>query len=463
MVLHFAIQPDTLPLAPLDRPQLGYALLSLHTSMGDHNRPTLHYALVIDASRSMRIPIVDERQFRDLVRTGGAQEILVDGVPVWQLTQPIPAEMRARTPGALDYTARALHTLSERLNPADAFTLIACAEQAEVLIAGARGIEQDVLIQGINRLTQIRLGQTTDLAQGIALGLAELAHQRPQMERQNCHLLLLTDGFTQNRAACEALAHQAAAMGVLITTLGMGGQCEHDLLITLADLTGGRAIFLPDATAIPQALAQELVTDQPAYNQSASLNMRFSQDTRLRRATRIRPELTPLEPVYQTEREVSLNLGMLTETSPTILLLELLAPPVPRATSPDPGAIRRIRLAQIQIMNASVSHTSHDLIATYTPTPAEVPPIVLQAVAYATAARLQRRAFAAIETDDQVTGITLLCAVAARLYDLGETDLATVALHEAKVVEQTGQMSSSAASELRYGMRQLGQRITIQR
>ena len=74
----------------------------------------VNWAFVADASRSMRIPIISDSQFRALARAGGAQETLVDGVPVWQLSGPVPDEIRAQAPSALDHTARALHSVVER-------------------------------------------------------------------------------------------------------------------------------------------------------------------------------------------------------------------------------------------------------------------------------------------------------------------------------------------------------------
>src|SRR5690242_11502376 len=112
--LTLQITPNQLTLGLLPNPQLCYALLSITAGDGAGNRP-VNWALIADASRSMRIPIVSEDQFRTLLRNGGAQEILIDGVPVWQLTGPVPPEVRAVSPSALDFVARALHSIVDRL------------------------------------------------------------------------------------------------------------------------------------------------------------------------------------------------------------------------------------------------------------------------------------------------------------------------------------------------------------
>src|SRR5262245_39728440 len=124
--------PNPLIVGRLHEAQLCYALIRIGAA-GDGGARPVNWALVADASRSMRIPIVDEAQFRALIREGGAQETLVDGVPVWQLSSPVPPEVRAVSRSALDHVARALHSVVERLDAHDRFALVGCAEEAVLL------------------------------------------------------------------------------------------------------------------------------------------------------------------------------------------------------------------------------------------------------------------------------------------------------------------------------------------
>jgi Ca-activated chloride channel homolog len=93
--LTLSLSPNPIAAGLLSEPQLCYALLTVGAA-GDAGARAVNWALVADASRSMRIPIVDEAQFRKLIRDGGAQEVLVDGVPVWQLSGPVPPDVRAQ-------------------------------------------------------------------------------------------------------------------------------------------------------------------------------------------------------------------------------------------------------------------------------------------------------------------------------------------------------------------------------
>src|SRR5690349_20966802 len=87
--LTLQINPSQIVLGPLHEQQLCYLLLTISAWDSGASRP-VNWALIADASRSMRIPIVDEAQFRALLRQNAAQEMLVDGVPVWQLSGPVP-------------------------------------------------------------------------------------------------------------------------------------------------------------------------------------------------------------------------------------------------------------------------------------------------------------------------------------------------------------------------------------
>lgn len=455
MSLNLYLQPVEPTLAPRAEPQLCYVLATISAAGVNSGVQAVNWAFVADASRSMRIPIVGEEQFRELVRAGGAQEVLVDGVPVWQLTSPVPPEIRASAPSALDYVARALHSVVEQLDHADRFALIACAEEAQLLAPAASGAERVGLVQGIGRLKGVQLGEETDLAQGLRLGLAELARGRNGAARRVERLLLLTDGFTQHADACLDLARRAAAEGVAISTIGLGGEFQDDLLTALADLSGGRALFLRHAEKIPRAVADELAAARMVVAPAVALTLTLSANVALRRVTRISPTLAPLE-LPAAAPASTLHLGDLAGATPTRLLLELLAPPAPRR---DPSAgPSRLRLARLQLSSNAAPLVAADLVVSYTAHPVAAPPVVLDAAARANAARLQRRALALAAAGELQGAVDLLRAAAGRLHDLGEADLAAAALREAATLEQTGQTTGLGAKELTYATRRLGER-----
>ncbi len=448
LILH--TQPDLIALPPRAEAQICYVLVSIAADAGGVGAP-VSWALVADASRSMRIPIVSEAQFRELVRAGGAQEVLVDGVPVWQLSGPVPDEIRASAPSALDYTARALHSVVERLDRADRFILVACAEQAQILVPSTDGDRRADLVAGISRLRSLRLGERTDLASGLRLGLAELAHgATPGSVRR---IILLTDGFTERPDDCLGLARQAAAAGVSVSTLGLGGEFQDDLLTAMADLSGGRASFMRRADQIPAAVAAELDAARGVAAQALGLELAMPQGASLRRATRISPSLAPLDSSGADPRLQMLHLGDLERGAPIRLLLELLAPPEP--PRPPPGGARR-RLC-VLTASSGTARVSADIVAHYRAAAPPPPPAILAAAGRVATMRLQRRALDAADRGDHAGAAGLMRAVAARLRDLGELALAEAAMRESAALETTGQTTGVGRRELTYATRRLGE------
>jgi hypothetical protein len=445
---------QTIPKQPtlglLNEPQLCYVLLTISAHSDGDNR-AVNWALIADASRSMRIPIVDEAQFRALLRENAAQETLVDGVPVWQLSGPVPADVRAASPSALDFVGRALHSVVERLDGDDRFALIACAEEAVLLNHSTSGAERVELVRGISRLKSLNLGEQTDLAQGIELGLNELRQGRDGHRAER--LLLLTDGFTRNPEKCLHLASAAAAEGITISTVGLGGEFQEDVLTELADRSAGRAVFLRTPDDIPRAVAAELSAARAVAVRAVTLRAALTGGASLRRVTRIQPSLTPIIPI---ERQPTISselaaptdiwLGDLEAGKPVSLLLELLAPPQPAGV---------VALGQITITSAGAA-AEVELRAIYQAQANPAPPEVLDAAARANAARLQQRALETAAHGQAAEAARLLRAAAARMDDLGEQTLAEIARSQASALEQGGKANSLATKELAYATRRLG-------
>jgi Ca-activated chloride channel family protein len=453
--LTLQINPSLLVLGPLREQQLCYLLLTISARGNGASRP-VNWALIADASRSMRIPIVDEAQFRALLRENVAQETLVDGVPVWQLSGPVPPEVRAASPSALDHVARALHSIVERLDGNDRFALVACAEEGVLLTRSASGAERVELVRGISRLKSLNLGEQTDLTQGIELGLHELRRGRDAqtVPARAERLLLLTDGFTQRPEECLRLASVAAAEGIAISTIGLGGEFEEDVLTGMADRSAGRAVFLRKPEDIPRAIAAELQAARAVAARAVTLSIAPATGVTARRITRIRPALTVLEPIERQHPQHSMpndlaeiRLGDVEANTPVLLLLELLVPP---------RGIGSAALGRITVASEGTPAAEVELQASYQEQSAMTPPEVLDAAARANAARLQQRALDTAARGDAPEAARLLRAASVRLDALGERRLAEIARGQATALEQGGAASPLATKELIYATRRLG-------
>jgi hypothetical protein len=261
-------------------------------------------------------------------------------------------------------------------------------------------------------------------------------------------LLLLTDGFTQRPEQCLQLAAAAAAEGIAISTIGLGGEFQEDVLTGLADRSAGRAVFLRKPDDIPRAVAAELSTARAVALRAAALRAAPADGVSLRRVTRIRPALTPLTPIDSAGGAIEFRLGDLEASAPVTLLLELLAPP---------RSAGEALLGQLAIVCEGELAAEAELQAVYQGTTAPAPPEVLDAAARANAARLQQRALETAALGQAAEAARLLRAAAARLDDLGEPALAQIAREQATALEQGRRANPLATKELTYATRRLGE------
>lgn len=446
MPLTLHLKPNPLLAGLHNEPQLCYALIAI-SATGDTGTRPVNWALVADASRSMRIPIVDERQFRDLIRTGGAQETLVDGVPVWQLSGPVPASVRDTAPDALDHVVRALHTIVDRLDERDYFALVACAASAQLLAHGSGQSDRAALVRGIERLKPLDLGNETDLSLGLEVGLKALRESRDGVRAER--LLLLTDGFTLNPDACLALASTAGAERITISTIGLGGEFQEAVLTEIADRSGGRALFLHRPTDIPHTIAAELEAARMVAARALTLTLQLEPQVALRRVTRIRPSLTVLyEQHHPGEPAPAIPIGDLEAHAPAALLLELLVPPHTPGTA---------FIGHMSVSSSGGSVVDQALSVFYQSVMPAQAPEVIDAAARASVARLQRRALAAAASGNAHEAARLLRASAERLDELGEPALASTARTQAHAFDTAGRADRLATKELTYATRRLGE------
>ncbi len=431
--------------------------LLLETGGGaDSGSLPVNLVLAVDVSESMHFRLATEAQFEDLARRGLLKEVLVDGVPAWQ-SSGIPREVLTHMPRKIDRVKDALLTAVEQLRASDRFALIAFAGQAVALIPNASGADKRCLLDIVNGLDQLQLGDDTRIGRGMALGFDEL--DRGAGGGLANRMLVLTDGFTQDEEDCRADAARARQARIPISTMGLGGEFNEELMIPIADQTGGEAYLLEDPDEIPEAFARELQRAQAVRTRGLEIKLRPSNGVEVRAAYRVRPTIAPLEAVND-EGSYSFSLGDLVAGEEPALLLELIAPPR------QPGVYR---LAQALLAcddpagGPTGLKTRADVVVEYTSDSAQAAhqvPEVMHVVEALSAYKLQRRAQADLEAGNVGGATRRLRAAATRLLDMGEQALATEVERQAKELEQHGQADPQRTKRLRYETRKLTQRLT---
>lgn len=436
--------------------RLAYLLIEIQPGETDAVPTPLpvNIGIVVDKSDSMCIPILTPEQFKELERLGLASETIVDGVAVWRF-ENVPSSYKLKAPRSIDFVKQALHTALERLAAHDQFALVAFAREAQVLIARQPGANKRALLTAIDSLDELQLGNETYMAAGLNLAYQEV-QQGLSREMIN-RIVVLTDGFTLDASQCQYLAQQAAQQGISISTMGLGVEFNEELLISIADTSGGNAYFIHDPADVPKAFAQELSGVQNVLLRDLTLKMRMMQGVELRRVHRVQPIISDLGALpLNADRSLDLALGDVGRGGAVALLLEVLVPARPAGTyqlahcvvdysQPGLGAFGQKAVQDCILQYAADAEN------------ASIDPRVMNIVEKVSAFKLQTRALQDAASGDVVGATQKLKAAATRLINMGEQDLAQAALNEAANLEQRGQMSAAGTKRLRYDTRKLTQ------
>jgi Ca-activated chloride channel family protein len=427
------------------QPHLVYAWIEIVPGDDQLAPAVLNLGLVVDVSESMTIPILSEAQFQELRDQGLATQKAVDGVQVWQFN--VPRGFKIDAPTNLDFTQKALSIVADTLRPGDRFSLVAFAEDALLMVPNAPGRESDKLVQAIDRLDDIDLGDETYMARGMDMGYQQIL-TGANSEAIN-RMVILTDGYTKDQPLCDALAAQAKKDGLTISTMGLGLDFNEDLLISLAESTAGNAYFIRDAAEILDAFQAELSSAQSVIWRELSLSLTLSSDVTLRRVHRVTPTIAHLPASAD-----AIELGDLDARQSLSVLLELIVPPRPAGS---------YRLAQATLYGRSPTENSQeldqqDILVQYSEKPSEAKqtdPTLMSAVQCVSAFKLQNQALQEASRGNIAGATRRLQTAGQHLIEMGHQDLGETMLSEAERMKRDGHISDAGTKKLRYGTRKL--------
>lgn len=412
---------------------------------------------IIDTSDSMHIRLVSDEQFAELARNGLAQEVMTDGVPAYQIQSESLSNL-VSFPRRIDFVSEALKTIGEHLRPVDWFSVIAFASQAICLVPSSSGRERHRLQQVAQELEFLKLGDQTQMAEGLSLAFSQITQRSSQSFADR--MILLTDGHTRNVKECYELAEQARQAGIKITTMGIGVEFNEDLLIPLADLTGGNAYFIQSPDQIPEALEQELGSALRINYRNVEIKLNFAEGIEIRKAYRVLPELSNIEIGPNSDGFYSLFVGDYDSAEPVSILAEILVPELPTGDHrlaqvlftwevPSAEIVRQNQRQEIRVIQTDlpVSHPNERVMN-----------IVEKVGVFimGTQALLAAQQSADLQDIQAKKNATIrLRQAATRLLDVGEKDLAGTMLQQANMLERDGSLDSAVAKKLRYETRRI--------
>ncbi|MFA4015506.1 MAG: hypothetical protein RUDDFDWM_000589 [Candidatus Fervidibacterota bacterium] len=355
----------------------------------------------------------------------------------------------------------AVKLVIDQLEPDDIISIVIFDDRAEVLVPSQPASDKEGLKRLVDKITD-RGG--TEMSKGMRLGLNEL---RKNMGRDRVsRMVLLTDGQTfGDEDECIRLAKECQEFGLPIVAFGLGEDWNEELLDEVAGATsssGGFSEFIQEPSQILMHFQDVLRSMKGTVAKNAYLTLRLVQGVSPRQVWRVLPLISNLGYQPLSDRDVQVPLGDIERDVGQAILVELLIPPRPAG---------RYRLAQAEVSydipsrNISGEKVRTDVIIEYTTDEAAAKQVnakVMNFVEKATAFRLQTQALAAAKSGDYERATRLLRQSATRLLSIGEKELATVALEEAKRLEQGEGMSSVGTKRLRYETQRLTRRLSEQ-
>ncbi len=340
----------------------------------------------------------------------------------------------------------AIHEFIDALKPEDRLAIIAFSDRAEVIVPSVLGTEKRRLHAAVSRLVP---SGGTEIYQGLVAGLEEV--RRYVSGRYITHVILMTDGRTYGDEELALFeARRAASRGIGISALGIGEDWNDVFLDALAQAGHGLSQYISAPSQLQKLLQDHLRGLSSVVVRDLDLSIKLAEGVAVRSIYRVRPHIGPLpEP-----KGTPVRLGHLSD-EPIAVLMELIIPP-----SPPMGERRIVRLEAEGLAGESMQRVRvrYDVTVTFTTGEVpvqQVPPRLLTTLARWSVYRLQEKAWAMLEEGDAGQATVLLQSAATRLFDLGQRELARVAMLEADRVAQEGTPSSRGRKQLRYGTRSL--------
>jgi Ca-activated chloride channel family protein len=340
-------------------------------------------------------------------------------------------------------TSMALDRLDER----DVFSVVIFDHRTEVLIPSQTVQAPEDLKNTIRR---IRDAGGTKIAPAVDKALKEIGKDA---HGKICRLVLLTDGQTEHEQECLLRADEAGQARIPITALGVGKDWNEDLLIEMANRSGGIADFIDRPEKIVEFFQHTVQRAQATVVQNTMLTMRLVQGVTPRAVWQVIPLINNLGYQPISERDVSVRLGELESGQGQALLMEFLV---------EPRSAGQYRVGQVEVTydipSLGLAHQKvrQDVLMTFTADAAQLKQVhapVMNIVEKVSAFKLQTRALQDLQVGDVGSATQKLKSAVTRLLSQGETELAEAMQQEVSNLEKDGQLSSEGQKTIKFGTR----------
>lgn len=183
----------------------------------------------------------------------------------------------------LEYVKRACAYVVDLLTDRDVLSIVTFEEIVEVLMPPRRVLNKELIKQNIQRL---QVGNTTNLYDGLSLGLQQLAagKQPGYLDR----LVLFSDGEPtagiKDFSAITQLAGGAKERSIPINALGFGPDYNEELIAGIARRSGGKYHYIDRPERIPEVFRDDLEKMMNVVARSPRLELQLARWVQIRQA-----------------------------------------------------------------------------------------------------------------------------------------------------------------------------------
>lgn len=336
----------------------------------------------------------------------------------------------------------------DMLNQQDTFSVVIFDHRTEVLIPAQTVDKPDDLKATIKR---IRDAGGTKIAPAVEKAMREIAKDTSDTIRR---MVLLTDGQTEHEDDCLVQAEEAGRISVPITALGVGDDWNEDLLIDMANRSGGTADFIDRPDKISDYFQTTVQRAQAAVVRNTLCTLRLVQGVTPRALWQVIPMINDMSHKYPlAERDIAISLGELESGQGQTLLIELLIEPRP---------VGQYRVGQLEVtydipaLSLSQEKAREDVLLTFSADAGEINKVnapVMNIVEKVSAFKLQTRALQDLQLGNVSGATQKLKSAVTRLLNQGEADLAETMQKEISNLEQSGKLSSEGQKTIKFGTR----------
>jgi Ca-activated chloride channel family protein len=350
----------------------------------------------------------------------------------------------------------AVRWVVDHLSANDSVAITHFSDEVFPLIGSSPVTDRNALHEKIDAIQE---AGGTAMSKGLLVGLDEAMKGR--RAGAVSRIIVLTDGQTWGDGdRCKELAAQAGAAGIPISALGVGAEEDWsiDLLDSLAAESGGLSGYIAKPEEIADAFRSTLKAMQETVTRNLRLRVEPASGVGLRSIYRAAPMISKLWPsdgASAADGPLEIPLGEMQAGSGQTLLFEVVLPPR------KPG---QYRLARLVLNYESVDSTTQgnegatlDIVASFAvgAGKGQGDARVMNIVERSTTFKLQTRALQASMAGDVSAATRNLRAVATRLLNMGEDELAQAAEQEARALEAGKQMSAAGTKRLAFETRKL--------